>query len=128
MSRFSPRRPALLSPTALGMSLFIFLMLRLIPGDTVDAMLGDESTLSEDLADLRALLGLDQPLPVQYVRWLGRALVGDLGRSLRTQQDVSSVIGQHLPITLEWTALDHAGHRRRGTARGDLGGPIRLAD
>ncbi|MCC6174829.1 MAG: ABC transporter permease [Chloroflexi bacterium] len=106
MSRYLLQRLALLLPTALGMSLFVFLMLRLIPGDTVDAMLGDDSLLSEEArADLRALLGLDQPLPIQYARWLGRVLVGDLGRSLRTQQDVSGVIAQHLPVTLELAAL-----------------------
>ena len=102
MSRFLLQRLALLLPTALGMSLFVFLMLRLIPGDTVDAMLGDESTLSEQArADMRALLGLDQPLPIQYVRWLGRAFMGDFGHSLRTQQEVSMVIRQHLPVTIE---------------------------
>lgn len=79
-------------------------MLHLIPGDPVSIMLGDYAT-PEAKEALRTELGLDQPLSVQYVRWLGDALQGDLGRSLRTNQPVLEAVTERLPVTIELSLL-----------------------
>ncbi len=66
-----------------GVSIIVFLMIRLIPGDAVAIMLGANTEVTpERMADLRARIGLDQPFVVQYLRWAGAALQGDLGTSL----------------------------------------------
>ena len=87
-------------PVLLILSLGVFLMLHLTPGDPVQIMLGQDAD-PQSIAALRAELGLDQPLPVQYARWLGNVLRGDLGHSIRTHQPVSEAIVSRLPITLE---------------------------
>ena len=69
-------------PVLLILSLGVFLMLHLTPGDPVQIMLGQDAD-PQSIAALRAELGLDQPLPVQYARWLGNVLRGDLGHSIR---------------------------------------------
>lgn len=79
-------------------------MLHLVPGDPVTIMLGDYAT-PEAKEALRAELGLDQPLPMQYGRWLGAVLQGDLGRSLRTNQPVLEAIVERLPVTVELSIL-----------------------
>src|SRR5262249_58106270 len=70
------------------------------PGDPAILFLGEEAT-PETLAQFRARLGFDRPLIAQYAEWLTRALRGDLGRSLRTNQPVTEAILQRLPVTLE---------------------------
>jgi peptide/nickel transport system permease protein len=75
-------------------------MLHLTPGDPVQIMLGQDAD-PQAIAALRAELGLDQPLPVQYVRWASNALHGDLGRSIRTNQPVTDAIVSRLPVTIE---------------------------
>jgi peptide/nickel transport system permease protein len=82
------------------LSVGVFLMLHLTPGDPVQIMLGQDAD-PQSVAALRAELGLDQPLPVQYVRWVGNVLRGDLGRSIRTHQPVMEAITSRLPVTLE---------------------------
>jgi peptide/nickel transport system permease protein len=85
----------------------VFLMLHLTPGDPVQIMLGQDATPSA-IAALRAELGLDQPLPIQYVRWMGNVVHGDLGRSIRTNQPVTEAIVSRLPVTIElslWSLL-----------------------
>ncbi|MEJ5360045.1 MAG: ABC transporter permease [Desulfobacterales bacterium] len=84
----------------LGVSLIVFLMLRLIPGDPARLLLGEFAS-AEDLARLRAQMGLERPLPVQYGLYLGRLLQGDLGRSLRNGAPVAAEIGQRLTATIE---------------------------
>ncbi len=84
----------------LGVSLIVFLMLRMIPGDPARLLLGEFAS-AEDLARLRAQMGLERPLPVQYGLYLGRLLQGDLGRSLRNGAPVASEIGQRLTATAE---------------------------
>ena len=79
MKRYLARRLVLLVPVLAGVSIIIFMVLHLSPGDPVDIMLGSQAT-AEDRARLRTELGLDQPLSVQYVRWLGHVAPGDLGR------------------------------------------------
>ncbi len=91
-------------PVLFLVSLIIFYMIHLTPGDPAVTMLGEEAT-PEKLAILRHQLGLDQPLPVQYGIWLSDVLRGDLGRSVRTNQPVVEAIGERLPPTVELTIL-----------------------
>src|SRR5690349_3955716 len=81
-----------------GCATLVFFMLRLIPGDPVVLMLGPEYTPQAATA-LRHKLGLDQPLPVQYVRWFGSVLRGDLGGSIASGETVSGAIATALPKT-----------------------------
>lgn len=106
MNQYALRRLLQLIPTLFGMSLLIFLMLRLLPGDVVDAMIGGDITVSDDAkAALRKSLGLSDPLPVQYVHWIGGMLRGDFGNSIRTGAPTLQMLGQSLPITLELMIL-----------------------
>jgi peptide/nickel transport system permease protein len=106
LSRYFLRRLGLLVPTLLGISVLVFLLMRLIPGDVVQVMLGTEAQLGpEQRQTLYRLLGLDAPLHVQYLRWLGDLLRGDLGVSLRTAEPVTAIIAGRLPITLELAIL-----------------------
>jgi peptide/nickel transport system permease protein len=91
-------------PVVFVLSLGVFLMLHLTPGDPVQIMLGQDAT-PEAIAALRSELGLDQPLPIQYVRWVGNALRGDLGRSIRTNEPVTEAIVQRLPVTIELSII-----------------------
>jgi peptide/nickel transport system permease protein len=86
-------------PMLFLMSLVVFAIVYLIPGDPVDAMLGQDAERSAREA-LRRELGLDQPLWRQYVGWLARVARGDLGRSIRAQQPVRDLIADKLPATL----------------------------
>ena len=100
MKRYLIQRLLLLLPTLFGALSLVFLLVHLIPGDPVEVMLG-ETASSADKQELRRSLGLDQPLATQYRSFLGKLAAGDLGRSLFEQADVSSIIGQRLPATLE---------------------------
>lgn len=104
MGRYVFRRLVQMVPVLLLVSLIVFSLLHLTPGDPAISMLGEEAT-PESVAALRAKLGLDQPLPVQYVRWLGAVLQGDLGRSIRSNQPVSEAILDRLPVTIELSLL-----------------------
>ena len=89
-----------------GVSVLVFLMIRLIPGDAVAIMLGANTEVTpERMATLRAQVGLDQPVLVQYGRWAGAALTGDLGTSLWTGRPVAREILDHLGPTVELTLL-----------------------
>ncbi|WP_337868219.1 ABC transporter permease [Meiothermus sp.] len=89
-----------------GVSVVVFLMIRLIPGDAVQIMLGANTEITpEGLAALREKLGLNKPIVVQYWDWLSAALRGDLGQSIWTGKPTSEEILQRLPITLELTIL-----------------------
>ena len=87
--------------TVLVLVTFVFFLLRVMPGDPLQALLGGRSVPPEVLARNRALLGLDQPLHIQYVRYLWGLLHGDFGRSLITSQPVIRDIAQRFPATLE---------------------------
>jgi peptide/nickel transport system permease protein len=106
MRRYLARRLLLLVPVLAGVSIIIFMVLHLSPGDPVDIMLGSQATL-EDRARLRAELGLDEPLHVQYGRWLGHVARGDLGRSLWMKRAVlDEVLGRFkATLLLTGTAL-----------------------
>jgi peptide/nickel transport system permease protein len=83
----APRLLRLLA-VLLAVTFASFSMVSLLPGDTVTTLLGERAS-EEDRAALREELGLDDPLPVRYVRWLGDAVQGDLGTSYRTRQPVA---------------------------------------
>jgi peptide/nickel transport system permease protein len=94
-------------PVLVAAALIVFVAIRLIPGDPVEVMMGERATTAE-ISQVRARLGLDQPWPVQFFRFLRRAVVGDFGRSLRTQEPVLSEIGLALPVTVELSSLSIA--------------------
>jgi ABC-type dipeptide/oligopeptide/nickel transport system permease component len=100
MPRFLIRRLVSTIPVLLGVATLVFSLIHLVPGDPVQAMLGDSAS-PRDIAELRGRLGLDRPLYVQYVAFLRGAATGDLGTSLRTNQTVVSAIAQRLPATFE---------------------------
>jgi ABC-type dipeptide/oligopeptide/nickel transport system permease component len=84
-----------------GVSALTFGMLHLVPGDPVTAILGRQAVSAERIAALRAQLGLDQPLLVQYAAYVGGALHGDFGRSIRSERPVLAMIAEALPSTLQ---------------------------
>lgn len=81
-----------------------FAMISLLPGDTVDSVLGQNAT-EEQRAQARADLDLDDPLPLRYARWVGDAVTGDLGISYRTRQPVAEALGERIWVTLELVLL-----------------------
>jgi peptide/nickel transport system permease protein len=98
--RFLIRRLLLTIPVLVGVATLVFSLIHLVPGDPVQAMLG-ESASPEDVAQLRTKLGLDRPLYQQYISFATGAVHGDLGTSLRTNQPVTSAILERMPATLE---------------------------
>jgi peptide/nickel transport system permease protein len=104
MRRYLLKRLLIAIPSLLIASLIVFSLPRLIPGDVVVLLL-QEKAYARDIDELRAKLGLDRPLHVQYVEWLGRILRGDLGESLWTHRPVREELGRRLPVTLELALL-----------------------
>ena len=102
--RFILRRLLLAVPVLLAMSAFVFLMIHLVPGDPVRTMLGFRAT-PENVAQVRAALGLDEPLLAQYTQWLGGILHGDLGQDFISHTPVATLLAQRLPVTIELTVL-----------------------
>ena len=100
MLRFLLRRLLLTGPVLLGVATLVFSLIHLVPGDPVQAMLG-ESASPQDIAQLRTRLGLDRPLYIQYASFMKQAATGDLGASLRTNQPVTTLIAERLPATFE---------------------------
>jgi ABC-type dipeptide/oligopeptide/nickel transport system permease component len=98
--RFIARRLVLTVPVLAGVATLVFSLIHLVPGDPVEAMLG-ESASREDAANLRHQLGLDRPLSVQYAAFIRGAITGDLGHSLRTGQSVAAAIAERMPATIE---------------------------
>lgn len=82
-------------PVLLGVSVVVFLCMQLVPGDIAKALLGPLAT-EQTVAEFRHYLGLDQPIPVQYANWLGRALHGDLGRSFSNNMLVADLLQDRL--------------------------------
>ncbi len=99
MTRYVARRLLHLGPVLIGVSIVIFMVLHLTPGDPAEIMLGSQATQA-DLARLRAELGLSEPLHVQYVRWVSHIAYGDLGRSLWTKRPVLSEVTHRFQATL----------------------------
>lgn len=94
------RRLFLMIPVALLVTVAVFLLARLSPADPVLIFAGEERDPAA-LAEIRAELGLDRPLPIQYLAWLSRAVQGDLGRSFQTKEKVLDAIVARLPATFE---------------------------
>lgn len=106
MREFVIRRCLALLPTLFFASLIIFFAIRMIPGDVIDLMLAQNDLAgSADRESLRAALGIDRPVLEQYVRWVGAAFTGDLGKSLWQNEPVADLIAQRLPVTLELGVL-----------------------
>ena len=100
MLRYFVRRVLLTIPVLLGVATLVFSLIHLVPGDPAQAMMGDGAS-PQDVAELRAKLGLDQPLLAQYVSFLRHAVTGDLGVSFRTGQPVTLMIVERIPATAE---------------------------
>jgi peptide/nickel transport system permease protein len=100
VTRFLIRRLLLTIPVLLGVATLVFSLIHLVPGDPVQAMLG-ESASPQDIAELRGRLGFDRPLYAQYAAFLRGLSTGNLGSSLRTNQPVTAAITERLPATFE---------------------------
>ena len=97
MTGYIARRLVLMIPVLWGVSLIVFFAIRMVPGDVIMAkMQGEFSTKPEQMARMRAELGLDVPGYVQYGRWIGGLVRGDLGTSLAAHEPVSKLIGDRL--------------------------------
>ena len=94
----------LVIPVLIGISIFVFLIMHLTPGDPARLMLG-ESAPTEQLEALREEMGLNDPLPIQYLNWLKKAVRLDFGRSLRSKKLVSTEILERLPASAELAVL-----------------------
>ena len=103
MQRYILKRLVSLLPTLFGVTVLVFLMVRLIPGTIVEQIIGDMQANEQFIARLRTFFGLDRPVHEQYLLWVGNALQGDLGRSWRTDLPVSQMIFERLPVTFELT-------------------------
>ena len=102
MQRYIAGRLLLLPPTLIGVSLIIFVIMRLLPGDVVEVILGTAQGVTEQQKDqLRRDLGLNDPWPVQYVNWISDLVRLDLGRSVFTRAPISEELKNRLPVTGE---------------------------
>ena len=101
MYAYLGQRVAATIPVLLGVSLLVFSMLQLVPGDPVQLMLSEFQTTPEQIARLRSQLHLNEPLPVQFGRFVWDAVHGDLGTSIRTRRPVTAEIGDNFPATLQ---------------------------
>lgn len=101
MLRFIWSRLLITIPVLWGVSTLVFAMLHLTPGDPVELMLSQSGATRATVEQLRSQLGLNDPLPVQYVRFLGNALHGDLGNSIMNDEPVTRLILTQLPSTVE---------------------------
>jgi peptide/nickel transport system permease protein len=104
MLGFLARRVVIAIPTIILISIFVFSLQKLLPGDPILVMAGEERD-PEVIATLREKYRLNDPIPVQYIAWAGKALQGDLGISLRTQQPVLELIGEKLPVTIQLAVM-----------------------
>ncbi|MBI3402614.1 MAG: ABC transporter permease [Acidobacteria bacterium] len=103
MTAFFVRRLLLTVPVLLGVTTLVFSLIHLVPGDPVQAMLGDSAS-PQDVAEMRGRLGLDRPLYVQYGSFLKGVTTANLGVSLRTNQPVTAAIAERVPATMELAA------------------------
>lgn len=101
MIRFALRRLVSVVPTVLGITLLAFALARLLPGDPVEVMLGERIADRQTYEQQLARLGLDQPLPLQYLHYLGRLVQGDLGLSMVNRQPVIDEFLKLFPATIE---------------------------
>ena len=126
---YAARRLVLAVPLLFGMSVLVFGLMRLVPGDPAGVVLGYKAT-PEGVKALREAFHLDEPLPEQYMRWLAGLLRGDFGLDFRQNEPIGRMILDRLPVTLELTLLATLGATLVGVPLGLLGGARRrgLAD
>lgn len=108
MVRYTLRRLLQAIPLLLGIATVTFFLVHIAPGDPMDVHLDQRyrREVDPELIDaLRQKYGLDRPLHVQYVRWLGNILQGDLGESFRYRRPVATLLAERIPYTLQLTAL-----------------------
>ncbi len=106
MLQYILRRLVLLSPVLFGVSLVIFGLVRLLPGDAALLAIGVDQRITEEQREaVRRSYGLDQPVPVQYVKWIGHVVQGDLGSSLRTKRPLTTELQLRLPVTIQLTIM-----------------------
>lgn len=108
MTQYLGRRLLLLIPILIGVTTLVFLMRAMIPGDPVEVILGGQTADRATLDQIRIQLGLDRPLPLQYMSFVGGVLQGDLGTSIRTGQPVISEIALRYPRSLALAAASMA--------------------
>lgn len=102
MRTYMLKRVLSLIPTLIGVTILVFLMMRMIPGTVVDQLIGTEARVDESTKEaMRAFFGLDQPLYVQYWNWVSGLIRGDLGNSWRSGMPVSQMIFDRLAVTAE---------------------------
>lgn len=104
MQQYFTQRLLLSIPVVLGVTMVVFAILFLTPGDPVRTLAGPRAT-EERVQEIRAQLGLNRPWPEQYVRWLGRVVQGDLGMSIASKRPVTQLIREQLPFTLRLTLI-----------------------
>jgi peptide/nickel transport system permease protein len=121
---YATRRLALAVPLLLGMSVLVFALMRVVPGDPAVVVLGFKAT-PETVRALREAFHLDQPLPQQYLRWLGGIVRGDFGIDFRQNEPIGQMILDRLPVTLELTLLAAACAALVGVPLGLLAGARR---
>src|SRR5574342_190098 len=100
MGRYLARRLLLVIPSVIGISVVLFTVLALAPGDPFEELATNPNVPAEVRANLRAKFGLDDPVAVRYARWFGSMLRGDWGFSFVSRVDVDTLILQRLPVTL----------------------------
>jgi peptide/nickel transport system permease protein len=105
MSRYLARRLALLVPTLFGVTIVVFILVRLLPGDATTMLLQDSRASAADETLLRSQLGLDKPIYLQYLSWAGTLLRGDLGQSFKTRNPVTEELASKIPVTAELGVL-----------------------
>lgn len=107
MRQYALKRLGLFFPTILLVTVIVFVVMRLIPGDVCLAILsdGEASFTQEELTDCRVELDLDRPLAIQYFDWIGGAVQGDFGDSLWFKAPVMEELGERIPVTVELTIL-----------------------
>lgn len=104
MGRYIVSRLLSLVPVLLGVSIIVFFFVRLIPGSALEMYMGTQvEATPQQMEELKRIFGEDKPVPILYVQWLGRALQGDFGYSLRTGRPVLPDIAQRLPLSMEIT-------------------------
>jgi peptide/nickel transport system permease protein len=104
MLHFLPRRLLQLLPTVFLVSVLIFSLQQLLPGDPALVMAGEEKD-PEVIEQIRRQYHLDEPLPMQYGRWIAGVLQGDLGESMRIKQPVAQLVAEKLPVTLQLATM-----------------------
>src|SRR2546422_10954968 len=107
MRSYFIKRVLLLVPTLLGISLISFFIIQLAPGDPVQMRLGDaqqavqsQAVAEQIIRETRALYGLDQPIPIQYWRWLKRVVTFDFGDSIRDHRPVLEKLKERVPVSI----------------------------